>query len=87
MRYIWMIFVGLLVAMVTILPRLGKQKSAQTAAETSLADTTLRPQAAAILWIFNAAFAAGAMEAILTARCASVRSTPSSLEAAFTPDG
>ena len=46
MRYIWMIFVGLLVAMTAIVPRLGKRQPAQPAAETRPARLAPRPQPA-----------------------------------------
>ena len=60
MRYIWMIFVGLLLAMVAILPRLGKQKSAQPVTETSLADAALRAQMASLHTAPSAALTARA---------------------------
>ncbi|GAB2871467.1 hypothetical protein GCM10027044_37160 [Hymenobacter ruber] len=43
-----MIFVGLLLAMVAILPRLGKHQPAQPATNTPLADSTLRVQPASL---------------------------------------
>ncbi|GAB3865899.1 hypothetical protein GCM10028824_05520 [Hymenobacter segetis] len=43
-----MIFVGLLLAMVAILPRLGKHKPAQPATATGLADADLRAQPASL---------------------------------------
>lgn len=48
MRYIWMIFVGLLVAMAAILPRLGKHNAAQTAPASSPAADALRAQPASL---------------------------------------
>jgi hypothetical protein len=54
MRYIWMIFVGLLVAMAAILPRLGKHKPAQPAPEAGLADSALRAQAASLRTVSSA---------------------------------
>ncbi|MBH8569173.1 C40 family peptidase [Microvirga sp. STS02] len=48
MRYIWMIFVGLLLSMVAILPRLGKHQPAQPATDAPLADPALRAQPTAL---------------------------------------
>jgi hypothetical protein len=54
MRYIWMIFVGLLVAMAAILPRLGKHKPAQSATEANLTDSALRAQPASLRTVASA---------------------------------
>lgn len=48
MRYIWIIFVGLLVAIAAIVPRLGKRQPAQPAAETRPTHLAPRPQPASL---------------------------------------
>lgn len=60
MRYIWMIFVGLLVAMVALLPRLSKRKPAQPTTETSPNDSALRVQTASLRTAPSAALLARA---------------------------
>ncbi|MGY3087310.1 hypothetical protein ACVWYF_000336 [Hymenobacter sp. UYAg731] len=59
MRYIWMIFVGLLVAMVAILPRLGKRKPVQPTAVRSAA-SALRARPASLRTASSAALTARA---------------------------
>lgn len=60
MRYIWMIFVGLLVAMVAILPRLGQREPAQPATAASPTSSALRSQPASLRTAPSAALTARA---------------------------